>query len=200
MVGAIISGVSALLSGVQAINNFQKAKQAERSAVAFGNQLSSLKEQNPYAALQIPDMVSAQLDRNAQQTASATAALQGMGPEGAAQVANLNQAAIQQNADIQAQQNEAIMNKELYKANAQANINERETERKQKIIEGRLTGAQQTAAVNKQAGFDAIAGGIQGLGTLGSAIYGMENFDFGKGNGNGSIGSGLGSSQNALNP
>lgn len=184
MVGAIISGVSALLSGVQAINNFQKAKQAERSAVAFGNQLSSLKEQNPYAALQIPDMVSAQLDRNAQQTASATAALQGMGPEGAAQVANLNQAAIQQNADIQAKQNEAIMNKELYKANAQANINERDIQRKEDIIKGRLIGAQNVSAANRQAGLDAISGGIQGLGTLGAAMYGQEKYDFPGGNQN----------------
>lgn len=169
-----MGGVSALASGISAINNYQKAKQADKSATQFANQLMNIKEQNALKALQVPDLASLNLDRTAQQSATATEALQGMGPEGAAQIANLNKGVLEQQAQTANDQAQLVYNRDAAQAEAQQGINTRDALRKESVLTSKLEGAQAEAANRRGQGASGVEGAIYGLGDLASGIIGVK--------------------------
>lgn len=178
MIGAILGGLSAVASGISAIQNFQQAKQADKAAQAFGNKLQGMMEVNKMAALQAPDLAALSRQQTAQQTAGATQAIQGMGPEGAAQIANVYQAGREAEAQTAQQQAQINFDVEAAKAQAAQNIEYRNLERQRELESMRLAGAQQKAAEKRAAGQQAVAGLIGGLGMAAGDIAGLSQFDY----------------------
>lgn len=179
MIGAILGGLSAVASGLSAIQNFQQAKQAQKSANLFGQQLSNIKETNVFRGVQAPDVSSLQAQQTAAQTAQA---VQGMGPEGAAQVANIYQAGLQQNAENMQRQAEMNYQNEMAKAQAGQGVEARNIEAQRAFKESQLMGAQQAAADRYNAGMAGIEGLIGGLGTAVAGVATSAQFDYPKGN------------------
>lgn len=176
MVGAILGGLSAVASGISAIQNFQQAKQAQRAANMFGKQLEGIKETNVFAGLQAPDVSSLQAQQIAQQTAGATQAVQGMGTAGAAQIANIYQAGLQQTAENMQRQAEINYQTEMAKRQAEQNVQFRNVERERGLVGMRLAGAQERAAEKRLAGQQAIGGIVGGLGMAAGDIAGLTNY------------------------
>lgn len=179
MIGAILGGLSAVASGISAIQNFQQAKQADKAAQAFGNKLQGMMEVNKMAALQAPDLAALSRQQTAQQTAGATQAIQGMGAEGAAQIANIYQAGREAEAQTAQQQAQLNLDVEASKAQAAQNIEYRNLERQRELTAARMTGAQEKAAEKRAAGMGAIEGLVGGLGMAAGDIAGLSQFDYG---------------------
>lgn len=176
MVGAILGGLSAVASGISAIQNFQQAKQADRAAQAFADNLKGMLEVDKMAALQAPDLAALSSQQTAQQTASATQAVQGMGAEGAAQIANIYQAGQQAEAQTAQQQAALNLDVEAMKAQAAQNVEFRNLERQREFEAMRLMGAQERAAEKRLAGQQAIGGLIGGIGMAAGDIAGLTNY------------------------
>ena len=170
----IMGGVGALASGISAISNFQKAKQADKSAKMFADQLMGMKEDNAFKALQVPDLASLQFDRTAQQAATATNALQGMGPEGAAQIANLNKSVLDNNAQIANDQAALVNQRNTQQAVAQQDINASTIARQAEVTGSRLVGAQNEAAQRRANAYAGIEGMITGGGDIASGIVDVK--------------------------
>lgn len=175
MIGAILGGLSAVASGISAIQNFQQQKQAQRAANMFGQQLQNIKETNVFNGLQAPDISGLQAQQTAAQTAQATQAIQGMGPEGAGQVANLYQAGLEQNAENMQRQAQMNFDVEVAKKQAEQGVQQRNLQAQRDLGYYRLQGAQEAAAqarANKQQAIQGIAGG---LGMAAGDILAMSN-------------------------
>jgi hypothetical protein len=177
MVGAIIGGLSAVASGISALQNFQRAKTAEKSAKMYTDQLMGLTEQNKLKGLSVPDLSSLGYDRTAQAQAASIGALQGMGPEGAAQVANLNKAATEEQAQITQDQAGLMYDRDLAVADQEAAIEGRKIDRQAGILEGRAIGSQMAAADSRSAANKNVSDIFSGLGSAGSDLFGAESFD-----------------------
>lgn len=181
MVGAILGGLSAIASGLSAIQNFQQSKQAERAANLFGNQLANIKETNVFRGIQSPDISSLQAQQTAAQTAQATQAIQGMGPEGAAQAANIYQAGLQQNAaNMQAQAQMDYQN-QMAKAQAEQDVQFRNVTAQRNVTEDRLIGAQRAAAQAKLNTQNQIQNAIGGVSMAAGDIISMSKNKTGSG-------------------
>jgi hypothetical protein len=174
---AIASGV---MSGAQAINNFQKAKKAEKQAMVLGNQMNAMKIKDAYASLQAPDIATAQYNETMRQASQATQALQGMGPEGAGQIANLNQSILQQNAQTTADQ--AALNYDRDRAVAEGRNQNAQYEYNMQMqnLQNRIEGAQGAATAGRQNAMSAVAGGIEGIGAGLAYDYGNSDKVWGK--------------------
>lgn len=179
MIGAILGGLSAVASGISAIENFQQAKQAQKAANMFGQQLQGIKETNTLLGLKTPDISGLQSQQTAAQTAQATQALQGMGPEGAAQVANVYQAGLQQNAENMQRQAEANFQTDLAKRQNEQQVQFRNVAAQRDLATARLEGAQQAAADKYNAGIAGVTGAVTGLGTAAAGLATSEQYDFG---------------------
>lgn len=178
MIGAILGGLSAVASGISAIQNFQQAKQADKAAEAFGKQLEGIKETNVFAALQAPDISSLSAQRTAQQTAGATQAVQGMGAEGAAQIANIYQAGREADAQTAQQQAQLNLNVESMKKQAEQDVQYRNIQAQRDLATARLEGAQTAAAQSKMNAQQGIQGLVGGLGMAVGDIAGLSAFDY----------------------
>lgn len=165
MIGTIMAIASGVMSGAQAINNFQKAKKAEKQAMVLGNQMNAMKIKDAYASLQAPDIATAQYNETMRQAAQANQALQGMGPEGAAQIANLNQSILQQNAQTTADQAALNYQRDMAVAEGRSRNSQLEYQYQMENLQNRIEGAQGAAASGKEAGMSAIASGIQVVGS-----------------------------------
>jgi hypothetical protein len=174
---AVASGV---MSGVQAINNFQKAKKAEKQAMVLGNQMNAMKIRDVYGSLQAPNIAQAAYDQTARAAAQATQSLQGMGPEGAAQIANLNQSVNQANLDATNAQAEANFSRDKLVAEGRNQNAQYEYANKMENIQNRLEGAQGAATAGKEAGMSGIAGAIEGIGGGLAGGYGNADNPWGK--------------------
>lgn len=179
MIGAILGGLSAVASGISAIENFQQAKQAQKAANMFGQQLQGIKETNTLLGLKTPDISGLQAQQTAAQTAQATQALQGMGPEGAAQVANVYQAGLQQNAENMQRQAEANFQTDLAKRQNEQQVQFRNVTAQRDLATSRLEGAQQAAADRYNAGIAGVTGAISGLGNAAAGLATSSQFDYG---------------------
>jgi hypothetical protein len=180
MIGAILGGLSAVASGISAIQNFQQAQQAQKSANMFGQQLQGIKETNALLGLKSPDISGLQAQQTAAQTAQATQAIQGMGPEGAAQVANIYQAGLQQNAENMQRQAEANFQTDLAKKQNEQQVQYRNIAAQRQFKQDQLEGAQAEAAqrrANVQSGIEGLVGG---LGMAGTDFLTSEKGDYGK--------------------
>lgn len=180
MIGTIMAIASGVMSGAQAISNFQKAKKAEKQAMVLGNQMNAMKIKDAYAALQAPDIASAQYNETMRQAAQATQAIQGMGPEGAAQIANLNQSVLQQNAQTAADQAALNYQRDLTVAEGRNQNAQLEYANQMQNLQGRLEGAQGAATAGRQNAMSAVAGGIEGIGAGLAYDYGNADKVWGK--------------------
>jgi hypothetical protein len=179
MIGAILGGLSAVASGISAIQNFQQAQQAQKSANMFGQQLQGIKETNALLGLKSPDVSGLQAQQTAAQTAQATQAIQGMGPEGAAQVANIYQAGLQQNAENMQRQAEADFQTDLAKRQNEQQVQFRNVTAQRDLAQARLEGAQQQAADRYNAGIAGVTGAVSGLGNAVAGLATSSQFDYG---------------------
>lgn len=179
MIGAILGGLSAVASGISAIQNFQQAKQAQKAANMFGQQLQNIKETNTLLGLKAPDISGLQAQQTAAQTAQATQAVQGMGPEGASQVSNIYQAGLQQNAENMQRQAEMNFNVDLAKRQNEQDVQFRNVAAQRDLTTARLAGAQQAAADRYNAGIAGVTGAVTGLGTAAAGLATSEQFDYG---------------------
>jgi hypothetical protein len=179
MIGAILGGLSAVASGISAIQNFQQAQQAQKSANMFGQQLQGIKETNALLGLKSPDISGLQAQQTAAQTAQATQAIQGMGPEGAAQVANIYQAGLQQNAENMQRQAEADFQTDLAKRQNEQQVQFRNVTAQRDLATSRLEGAQQQAADRYNAGIAGVTGAVSGLGNAVAGLATSSQFDYG---------------------
>lgn len=189
MIGTIMAIASGVMSGAQAINNFQKAKKAEKQAMVLGNQMNAMKIKDVYGSLQAPNIAQAAYDQTARAAAQATQSLQGMGPEGAAQIANLNQSINQANLEAANQQAQANFERDQLVAQARNQNAQYEYMNQMEGIQGRLEGAQGAATAGREAGMQAIASGIEGLGS--GLAYDYGNADKVWGNTKQATGTGL---------
>jgi hypothetical protein len=179
MIGAILGGLSAVASGISAIQNFQQAQQAQKSANMFGQQLQGIKETNALLGLKSPDISGLQAQQTAAQTAQATQAIQGMGPEGAAQAANIYQAGLQQNAENMQRQAEADFQTDLAKRQNEQQVQFRNVTAQRDLATSRLEGAQQQAADRYNAGIAGVTGAVSGLGNAVAGLATSSQFDYG---------------------
>lgn len=180
MIGTIMAIASGVMSGAQAISNFQKAKKAEKQAMVLGNQMNAMKIKDAYAALQAPDIATAQYNETMRQAAQATQALQGMGPEGAGQIANLNQSVLQQNAQTAADQAALNYQRDLAVAEGRNQNAQYEYANQMQALQGRIEGAQSAATAGRQNAMSAVAGGIEGIGAGLAYDYGNADKVWGK--------------------
>jgi hypothetical protein len=178
MIGAILGGLSAVASGISAIQNFQQAQQAQKSANMFGQQLQGIKETNALLGLKSPDISGLQAQQTAAQTAQATQAIQGMGPEGAAQVANIYQAGLQQNAENMQRQAEADFQTDLAKRQNEQRVQSSNIAAQRDLATSRLEGAQAEAAQRRANVQSGIQGVVGGLGMAAGDIVGLSAFDY----------------------
>jgi hypothetical protein len=179
MIGAILGGLSAVASGISAIQNFQQAKQAQKSANMFGQQLQGIKETNALLGLKSPDISGLQAQQTAAQTAQATQAIQGMGPEGAAQAANIYQAGLQQNAENMQRQAEADFQTDLAKRQNEQRVQSSNIAAQRDLATSRLEGAQAEAADRYNAGIAGVTGAVSGLGNAVAGLATSSQFDYG---------------------
>jgi hypothetical protein len=162
MIGAILGGLSAVASGISAIQNFQQAQQAQKSANMFGQQLQGIKETNALLGLKSPDISGLQAQQTAAQTAQAIQAVQS--PEGAAQVANIYQAGLQQNAENMQRQAEADFQTDLAKRQNEQQVQYRNISAERALAGSRLEGAQTAASEFKTRANENLTAGLTGLG------------------------------------
>ena len=162
MIGAILGGLSAVASGISAIQNFQQAQQAQKSANMFGQQLQGIKETNALLGLKSPDISGLQAQQTAAQTAQAIQAVQS--PEGAAQVTNIYQAGLQQNAENMQRQAEADFQTDLAKRQNEQQVQYRNISAERALAGSRLEGAQTAASEFKTRANENLTAGLTGLG------------------------------------
>jgi hypothetical protein len=177
MIGAIIGGLSAVASGISAVQNMNAAKRANESAKNFTNQLMNLQEQNAYRGLSVPNLSSLGYDQAAQTNAASIGAIQGMGPEGAAQVANINKSVMDQQAQITQDQAALMYDRDLSVAQAQQGINERQALRQGNALSSQATGAGLAAANSRENANAALTGVFSSLGNVATDVMDNENYD-----------------------
>lgn len=165
----VITAVAGLgLTAYQMYQSSEDQKAAESASKQAAQQLKSIKETNPYSAVQAPDVSALAFQQNAAMQASTVEALQGMGAEGAAQIAQVDQIA-RANA-LQASESQASINyqRDIEEAKAGADIEMRRAMREGDIASMELSGAQLAAAeakAKKQAGAANLVTGVGNLAT-----------------------------------
>jgi hypothetical protein len=179
MIGAILGGLSAVASGISAIQNFQQAQQAQKSANMFGQQLQGIKETNALLGLKSPDISGLQAQQTAAQTVQATRAVQELGQEGAAQVANIYQAGLQQNAENMQRQAEADFQTDLAKRQNEQQVQFRNVTAQRDLATSRLERAGTEAADRYNAGIAGVTGAVSGLGNAVAGLATSSQFDYG---------------------
>jgi methylmalonyl-CoA mutase cobalamin-binding subunit len=178
MIGAIIGGLSAVASGISAVQNMNAAKRANESAKNFTNQLMNLQEQNAYKGLQVPDIQKLQQDYiNRSQTQSIDA-LQSAGPEAVlGGVSGVNQNAIDAGAQATQDQAALMSQRDQQVAQAQQGINERQALRQGNALSSLATGAGLAAANLKENANNAVTGMFSSLGGVATDVMDNENYD-----------------------
>jgi hypothetical protein len=176
MVGAILGGATALVSGISAIASFQQAKQRDQDAARKANEIMGIEEVDKMAALQSPDISSLRLQRTAQQSATGTRTLQEMGQEAAiGGVANLYQATAQDAASAVTEQNAMDAQIAAMKAQNAQEVAYRNIARKEAVLGFQLAGAQQASADAYNQYLAGITGIAKGVGMAAGDIIGMSN-------------------------
>jgi hypothetical protein len=163
-----VQGVSALISGAQAMNMRKKQKQADEEAARLMQDIYSELEKNQYAAVGLP-MKAYDIERENLAAAGAQAIEAGRESERtAAAAAGLTMAQYRKALrDIQSEQGDKMLELELLKAQEDA----RKGDIKMQFKAQEAEGAAAAAADYEQRKMAAIGGAIQGgIGAAGSAI------------------------------
>jgi len=172
---AVASGLGSVASIVQTIQQNRAMKAAEKKSEAALNSMSSNKQQNAMATVQVPTSTLAQdiVDRN---TAANVNAAQQMGAEVAiGALGNVQQANNQSALEMGAAANEAKYNRDLMYAQEQSRINQDDYNLRNDINTLRFNQANMdytNASANKAAALKNIFGGLaSGL------QYAQQDFD-----------------------
>jgi hypothetical protein len=167
------------LQAFQAQKQMKFASQAQAQAI---QQLKSIKEFNPFKAMQVPTLgFDLAQQSKAQAMQQGVNALKGAGAEGAGNVASLVQAGFQQDLELAAQAQEAQFKRDAMQAEAESGIQARKAERDFSLGAYELSNAQAMKDAAQQNRNKAIAGifGSLGAGALGyyqdSDFYKKQN-------------------------
>lgn len=160
--GSALAGMG--MNIAQYAKNNKAQKYAAAAASAAASQIANIKEQNPFAQVQVPtlgfDLAQQGLDRS---TISALSAAQGAGAEGVIGAAgNIVSAQNAQNLDLAAQADQMKYQRDAAQAAAQGEINARKSVRDYELGAMKLAGAQQAAATAQENKANAIAGIVGG--------------------------------------
>jgi hypothetical protein len=156
-------------SAAQAIQQNKLMKQANQAAKTAAQNIRSIREQNPFAAIQVPTTgTKMAMDQINQSAANSLAALQGAGAEGViGGVGTLNKSVRDANLEVGAELSDRQFNRDMAQADAQSGINARKANREYMTEMAALEGAQMAASdaqYNKnaaiQSGFGALSGAI----------------------------------------
>lgn len=144
----------------QYVKNNKAQKDAAGAASAAASQIAGIKEQNPFAQVNVPtlgfEFAQQGLDRS---TMSALSAVQGAGAEGVIGGAgNIVAAQNAQNLDLAAQADQMKYQRDAAQAAAQGEINARKSVRDYELGAMQLQGAQQASATAQENKANAIAG------------------------------------------
>lgn len=177
---AVIAGLGAGASVYSAVQQNKLQKEAQKNAQAARNSINNIREQNPFAAVQVPTMGSEMaLDEINQQ---ASDSLQALRESGAAGViggsTNLNKSVRDANLDVAADLNDSKYRRDAMEAQAQSGINARKADRDLQIGLGDLAGSQQAASDAQYNKNQAITGAFSGLTGAVSGFGDMEQFDY----------------------
>ena len=179
--GLLGAGANAI-QAIQAQKQMKMASQAQAQAI---QQLKSIKEFNPFKAVQVPTLgFDLAQQSKAQAMQQGVNALQGAGAAGVIGGAgNLVQAGFQQDLDLAAQAQEAQFKRDAMQAEAESGIQARKQERDFSLGAYELSNAQAMKDAAQQNRNSAIAGifGSLGAGALGqykeSKFYKPQNTD-----------------------
>ena len=178
MVGAIIGGLSAVASGISALQNFQRAKTAEKSAKMYVDTIKGNTEQNMLKGLSVPDYASLGYQQNqALMTDATRTAAQGGAESVIGSLPSMVMAGMQANAQTTQDQAGLMYNRDLAVADQAAAIEQRDRESLDKILTVQATGAATAAADARSAANKNVTDIFSGLGSAAEKIFGNESFD-----------------------
>lgn len=177
-VTAIVAVAGLGITAYSMIDQNKKAKEAEKQMTADKKALANIKEVNPYAALQAPDVSSLANQQIAQSTKEGVKAAQDTGEAGAAQITGMVQAGREAALTAGESQARANYNRDLNVAAGEADIQKSKTLREQAMLTA--SAAQNETAMNNaksnvNAGVeDLFAGAKNVAGQIGAATS-LEN-------------------------
>lgn len=174
---AAIAAAGLGMSAAKYIKQNKAEKDAAKAASAASSEIANIKEQNPFAQVQVPtlgfDLAQQGLDRY---TASALSASQAAGAEGViGSAGNIVAAQNAQELDLAAQADQAKYQRDAAQAAAQSEINARKSVRDYELGAMKLSGAQQAKADAAAQKSDAVG---EMFGSATSALgYGAQGVD-----------------------
>jgi hypothetical protein len=177
---AAIAGLGAAANIGSAIKQNKLQKQAGEAAKIAAQNMKDVKEQNPFASVQVPTIASKQaMDSINQQSSDTLSALQGAGAEGViAGATGLSQNVRNAQLDVAAQQNEDEFQRDAMEANAQSGINQRKAERDYYTELSALEGAQMASSDAQYNKNQAIQSAFSGLGAGIGNFADTDKFDY----------------------
>jgi hypothetical protein len=179
MIGTILALAGAVASGVQAINQNQKKKQAEASAAALVKQAKEMKMQNAFKGLRVADQGERlAMEYGAAQDQAALEALKASPEAAVGGVAGVANQADQRNLQIGAQLSDKEMQRDQMVAQGQMQADYANFQNQQNILENQITGAQTAAADATAARNSAITGAITGVAGAITPFGDNENLDY----------------------
>lgn len=180
MTSAALGVLGGGLSAVQAVQFNKLQKQAQKASTAAAQNLRGIREQNPFAAVQVPTLGNKLAMENINQNATDyLSALQGVGAEGVIGGAGqLSQSVRDAQLDVAASQDESKYQRDMAQASAQSGINQRKANRDWETEMAALEGAQMAGAdaqYNKNRSIESVLSGLSsGIGEL----AGTDKFDY----------------------
>lgn len=177
-VTAIVAVAGLGITAYSMIDQNKKAKEAEKQMKADRQALSSIKEVNPYEALQAPDVSSLANQQIAQSTKEGVKAAQDAGEAGAAQITGMVQSGREAALGAAQEQARANYSRDLTVATGEADINKRKALREEAILTDsaqRNENAMNNAKANVNAGVGDLFAGVGAVaGEVGKATS-LEN-------------------------
>jgi hypothetical protein len=177
-VTAIVAVAGLGITAYSMIDQNNKAKEAEKQMKADRQALASIKEVNPYAALQAPDVSSLANQQIAQSTKEGVKAAQDAGEAGAAQITGMVQAGREAALGAAQDQAQANYSRDLAVATGEADINKRKALREEAILTEsaqRNEDAMNTAKANVNAGVGDLFTGVGNVAKEVGAATSLEN-------------------------
>jgi hypothetical protein len=179
MIGTVLAIAGTVMSGVQAIQQNQKKKQAEASAKALANQAKEMKMKNAFAGLQVADKGERlAMEYGAQADISALEALKAS-PEGAVGgVAALANQTRQRDLEIGAALSEKEAERDRQVAAGQQVADMENFRTQQDILSNQISGAQMAAADAEAQRNAAIQGAVTNAASAVGSIGNNEGLDY----------------------
>jgi hypothetical protein len=180
LTSAAIGAVGAGLSVGSAIKQNKLQKQAQEAAKTAAQNLKNIREQNPFAEVQVPTLGNKLAMENINQNAADTlSALQGAGAAGVIGGAGqLNKSIRDAQLDVAARQDDQKYQRDAMQAEAQSGINSRKAERDWYTEMAALEGAQTASSDAQYNKAQALQGALAGLSSGIGELAGTDKFDY----------------------